>query len=76
MPTVIAFSPFCSVRPSITANPTVRSFCQLTAIKHTFNYFNKGLICRTQKEGQKTVPKHTAAPAFSPEIKQEHHWAA
>lgn len=76
MPTVIAFSSSCSMLPIITANSIVRSFCQLIAIKHTFNYFNKGLICSTQKEGQKTVPKHTAAPAFSPEIKQEYHWAA
>lgn len=62
--------------PIITANSIVRSFCQLIAIKHTSNYFHKGLICSTQKEGQETVPKHTAAPAFSPEIKQEYHWAA
>lgn len=76
MPTVIAFSSFCSMLLIITANSIVHSFCRPIAIKHTFNYFNKRLICRTQKEGQKTVPKHTAAPVLSPEIKQEYHWAA
>jgi hypothetical protein len=66
----------CSTFAIITANSIVRSASQLVAIKHAFNYFNKGLICSTPKEGLNTVPKHTAAPAFSPEIKQEYHWAA
>jgi hypothetical protein len=76
MPTVIASSSLCSTFAIITANSIVRSASQLVAIKHAFNYFNKGLICSTPKEGLNTVPKHTAAPAFSPEIKQEYHWAA
>lgn len=75
MPTVIAFSSSCSMVPIITANSIVRSFCQLLAIKHTFNYFNKGLICSTQKKGHHALPKHTAASPFTEEIKKEYHWA-
>lgn len=76
MPTVIAFSSSCSTLPIIAANSIVPSFCQRIAIKHTFNYFNKGLICSAPKGGHCAVPKHTAAQPFSSEIKQEYHWAA
>lgn len=70
MPTVIAFSSSCSMLPIITANSIAHSFCQLIAIKHTFNYFNKGLICSAQKKGHCAVPEHTAAWPFRAEIKQ------
>lgn len=62
--------------PVITANSIVCSFCQLIAIKHTFNYFNQGLICSAQKKGHCAVPKHTAAWPFSSEIKDGYRWAA
>lgn len=76
MSTVIAFSSSCSMFPIITSNSIAHSFCQRIAIKHTFNYFNKGLICSAQKQGHCAVPKHTAARPFSSEIREESRWAA
>lgn len=55
--------------PIITANSIVHSFCQLLAIKHTFNCFHKAFNMQCTKQGHDTHTAEHSCPAVTVKIR-------